>query len=363
MTEQLKVTLTPITSKSLNTIEEYWLTLEKIANNSIFTHWYFIQSWIRFINYQGKLLKITFKDDIVGLAILSDTLISKNGLRINQLWLNRTGDEKLDQIWNEYNDILCVKDLEYSIRAAVINYFNNELTDFDELIIGVSDVNIKETPRPDNIMQYTSWEAISYQTTLKSNYKDWLFFLKTLSANSRAQIKKSARLFGGKEKITLTSAKSVDEALTFLTATGELHKARWVNKNSGFENNKFVEFHQQFIKQNFHLNLIDILKIESRNETICYLYNFLYKNTVYFYLSGIRYSTDNRLKPGLLAHSLAISHYAKLGYETYDFMGGEGRYKKSLSDKTGILIVSNFRRKTLPFIASRAIRKIKALCA
>jgi len=363
MAEQLQVNLIPIQQCDLSKVQQQWLELEKSANNSIFTHWPFIATWLSFINYQGKLLKVSFKNRTVGLAIITENYVVKNGIKIRQLWLNRTGDAALDQIWNEYNDILCAEGLEHSIRAAVIDYFGNKLTEYDELILGVANENIKETPRPNNIMQHTSWQAISYQTSLRQEYRDWPNYLSTLSKNTRYQIKRSAKLFGGEDQIKVTRANNVDEALNFLSEAAEYHKIRWANHNSGFENEKFVEFHKAFIQQNFHLNIVDIVKIHTDEKTICYLYNFLYKNKVYFYLSGISYSSDNRLKPGLLAHSIAISHYAGQGYKVYDFMGGEGRYKKSLSDKSGTLIVSNFRRKTVPFIISNTLRKLKAACA
>jgi len=363
MAEQLNVALTPIQQDNLETLKQQWLKLEHNANNSIFTHWYFIATWLAFINYKGKLLTVSFKGDIIGLAILTENTLFKNGVKVKQLWLNRTGDPKLDQIWNEYNDILCEKGLEYSIRGAVINFFETELTTFDELIIGVSIENIKETPRSHKIMPHVSWQAVSYQTDLKLEYKNWQCFIKSLSANTRYQIKRSAKLFGGIDNLKINAAKNAEEAVNFLVEAGKLHKIRWKNQNSGFENDKFVEFHQQFIKQNFHLNVIDVLEISTPEQAICYLYNFRYENKVYFYLSGIKYSKDNKLKPGLLAHSLAISYYADQGFKYYDFMGGEGRYKESLSNTKGSLIVVNFRRKTVPFLISRILNKIRSSCA
>jgi len=363
MAEQLKVTLTPIKQSNLEQIEQQWRELEKTANNSIFIHWPFIYTWLNYIEYNGNILSVHFNNTVVGLGILTENISSKNGIRIKQLWLNRTGNEALDQIWSEYNSILCTKGLEHSIHAAIIDYFETTLTDYDELIIGVSDYHIKETPRPNNITQYTSWKSISYQTNLTKNCQQWDSFLSTLSANTRSQIKRSVKLYGGINDITLARANSKEEALEFLTKAGTFHKVRWANQNSGFNNPKFVRFHHDFISNNFHLNIIDLLKIKTGNKTIGYLYNFLYNKRVYFYLSGITYDTDNRLKPGLVAHCLAINYYAKQGYDLYDFMGGEGRYKQSLSTSSDVLIVSNFRRKTLPFIASSIIRRIKALCA
>jgi len=58
-----------------------------------------------------------------------------------------------------------------------------------------------------------------------------------------------------------------------------------------------------------------------------------HRGVVTFYQSGLRYEDDNRLKPGLIAHSLAIQHYLDGKASEYDFLAGErGRvqYKQSL---------------------------------
>ncbi len=359
MSEKLTVNITDINTQELEQLKRQWVTLESSAKNSIFTSWYWISIWLEYINYSAKLLTVRFENKLVGLAFVNASCQTKNGLSSNQLWLNRTGNSSLDQIWNEYNDILCEKGLEYSIRSAVLSYFDQDLTHIDEFVIGVSNKNISQTPTPNSLMQYTSWKTNSYATYLKPDYASWDKYLQSLSKNTRNQLKRSAKLYGGAENISISSANSSKQAKEFFNAAGEFHKLRWANQNSGFENKHFVNFHHQLIEDTFTLGSIDIIKVHISGKTICYLYNLIYKETVYFYLSGIEYSNDNRYKPGLLSHSLAISHYASLGYKKYDFMGGEGRYKNSLSNKKSAMIISNFRRKTLPFLTSHFLRKAK----
>ena len=71
----------------------------------------------------------------------------------------------------------------------------------------------------------------------------------------------------------------------------------------------------------------------SAGETaIAYLYNFIDGKTVRYYSSGFLYEADNRLKPGMVAHTLCIEHYLATGMDRYDFMAGEARYKTSLGE-------------------------------
>jgi len=350
-----------ISSNNVEEIKQSWIKLESCAKNSIFTNWNWIYNWLTFINFNAFLVQVSFNNEIVGLGFLTKNSQKKYGITSKQLWLNRTGDDKKDQIWSEYNDILCTNGMEYAIRSAILDHFEKHLPDYDELIIGASRNNIVQTPHSQKLIQHTSWKTSSYSTKLQPDFAEWKTFLQSLSKNSRSQIKRSASLYGGVNNIQVTSATSETEALTFFHDAGKYHKVRWKTQKSGFKNPLFVSFHENFIKENFSTGHVDILKVHNNNQTICYLYNLIYKNTVYFYLSGIEYSNDNKLKPGLVAHSLAIARYAKLGYKEYDFMGGEGRYKNSLSNQKSSMIISNFRRNSIPFILSSSIRKAKAI--
>jgi CelD/BcsL family acetyltransferase involved in cellulose biosynthesis len=358
MATHLVVQVEPFNKNKINSLAKQWLALEQKANNSIFTSWAWISTWLAYINYHTDIVRITFNNQTIGLGFLNTYCNTRNGITINQLWLNRTGDNNIDQIWNEYNDLLCEAGVEYAVRAALIDYFDQNQHHIDELIIGASTENICETPHASRIIQHTSWQTHSYLTLLtgKTNLND---MLAQLSRNTRYQINRTIKLLGGIDNIKLTPAETKQQALQFFKEAGELHKTRWINKNSGFNNPAFVNFHQQLIEQQFESGLIELLKISTPHETLGYLYNFIYNETAYFYLSGLHYHNDNRLKPGLLSHALAITHYAQKGLKYYDFMGGEGRYKNSFADQKGSMVISNFRRKTLPFRLSQLIRQAK----
>ena len=135
-----------------------------------------------------------------------------------------------------------------------------------------------------------------------------------------------------------------------LEPAAQLHRQRWPGLKSGFNNPHFKLFHNELIKRNFNSRCIDVLCLKVNNSPLCYLYNFVYNGYVYFYLSGIAYEKDNRLKPGLLAHAMAISLYASQGFTTYDFMGGQGQYKASLSNHQEPLIITSFQKKQPLFI-------------
>ncbi|MDN4504230.1 GNAT family N-acetyltransferase [Alteromonadaceae bacterium BrNp21-10] len=357
---RLNVSLASIDKNQLSELQENWLKLESHSAATFFTSWHWISNWLAFVEYTPELLTISDNNDIVGLGFICNSIGKKYGVPSNQIWLNRTGRGAKDQIWMEYNDLLCEKGREWAIRAALVEFFEHSLLKYDELMIGVSNNEITEIPRSKNLMQHTCWRTVSYATTLQPAFEDFTSYVKTLSRNSRSQITRTQKLYSERGEINLKRAQNVEEALNYLDAAGELHKVRWGDRNSGFNNPEFLQFHRTLIKKNYDSGAIDMLVLEVANKPICYLYNFIYRECVYFYLSGIRYEQDNRIKPGLLVHSLAIAHYAKRGFKVYDFMGGEGRYKRSLANITGKMVISSIRRKSAKFLLSHLMHNLKA---
>src|SRR5206468_187238 len=102
-------------------------------------------------------------------------------------------------------------------------------------------------------------------------------------------------------------------------------------KPGAFASAHFIDFHRRLISTAAAVGEAELVRVTVGGEPIGYLYNLLHRGTVYFYLSGLRYeAADNRIKPGLVTHALAIQHYLECGFATYDFMGGSSCYKTSL---------------------------------
>lgn len=357
---RLSVTLSQLNEQQFQQLKTPWLTLQNSADQSFFTSWHWISTWLKYINFNADLIRILDGDELVGLGLLCYKQNKKYGVTSDQVWLNRTGDGKKDQIWLEYNDVLCMKHRAWAIRAALVDFFETSLPNYDELMIGVSNSEFTEIPRSSNLMQHTCWKTIGYATTLCPEFEDFDCYLKTLSSNTRSQIRRTLKLYNERGSVTLSNAISTEQALKMLDEASVLHKVRWGEINSGFENPEFFKFHTQLVKDNFDLGAIDILKLTIGEKVIGYLYNLIYQDHVYFYLSGINYEQDNRIKPGLLIHSLATVYYARKGFSVYDYMGGEGRYKKSLSSRSTKMIISSIRRKKPHFLMSHCIHKLKS---
>ena len=340
-----------------------WQTLESSSNASFFLSSTWIETWLSTYSPDVDVLSVKFDGVLVGLALLCRSQFSHwKRLGSKRLHINQTGNQDLDQIWTEYNGVLSSVGHEPTIHSLVVPFLLTRYDDWDELHVGaVTQQNAQSMSCSSGLSRLDLWQSPSYGVDLKSLSERKVSYLDSLSRNTRYQIRRSLKLYASEAPVSLNFASSVDEALSFFNEIAPLHLARWgagVGK-SGFANQEFMAFHFSLITKAFGLDQIDLIKVQCGERTLGYLYNFLYRGRVYFYLSGLVSENDAKLKPGLCAHSLAIQHYLELGYDFYDFMGGDDRYKASLGTVHEHLFQISLQKKRFKFKIESFMRKVK----
>ena len=356
------VSITPL--KALAELKKEWLDLENRSNGSFFLSWSWIGAWISTFNPDCYVLKVHQNQHLVALALLTRSQSSQwNRFPSSRIHIHQKGDSASDQIWTEYNGLLVSDNHRIPAISATMSYLQTSFPDWDELVIGAitkEEAGLLESVS--GLSRYDLWHSAVFGVDLQKVAGLEFGYLARLSKNTRYQIRRSLKLY--KERtgdIQLLPAQDVSEALAYLEEIAPFHLARWGQEigESGFANPGFVKFHQTLIKESWDNQQIDFIKILSGDRVLGYFYNFLYRGTVYFYLSGLCAETDSKLKPGLSGHSLCIQSYADKGFKYYDFMGGDDRYKASLGIKQGELYQISLQRDRLKFKIENVLRKIK----
>ena len=155
-------------------------------------------------------------------------------------------------------------------------------------------------------------------------------------------------------------AQEREQAIEFFHEAGPLHIQRW--SDSGYKNRLFVEFHENLIR-NSEKHSIDLLRLRAGETTIAVMYYHLVGRKVYFYLHGLKYDDDPKLKPGLVAHSIASQHYLENGMDKYDYMGGYSQYKLQLAERVEDLVTVCIQKPRLRFAIENVGRNLKQLVA
>jgi CelD/BcsL family acetyltransferase involved in cellulose biosynthesis len=77
---------------------------------------------------------------------------------------------------------------------------------------------------------------------------------------------------------------------------------------------------------------IALLRLSAGERLVGYLYNFEFRGNAANYQSGFDYEGAKRHQtPGLTCHHYAIVDAASRGFDRYDFLAGDDRYKRSLA--------------------------------
>jgi hypothetical protein len=190
-------------------------------------------------------------------------------------------------------------------------------------------------------------------------------YLRALSANTRQQLRRARRLAEQSlGSLKIEEAQDASEAIAWFADTAPFHRARWgqtnsTTMNSGFDNPEFVRFHQLLITKGFESRSIQYLKCSAGETTLAYLYNFVSGPRTHFYLSGVNYSVDSAIKPGMLAHWLAVERNLEANRELYDFLAGDARYKRSLSTNEDRTLWLVLRRPRLKLEMENRARRLK----
>jgi CelD/BcsL family acetyltransferase involved in cellulose biosynthesis len=348
-------------SYNIEKLQRQWLNIQEEQSLPFFLTWAWISCWLD--TYSPDLIVITasHNNTIVAIGLFTRVTRIRHGVVMShQYLLHQMGDPLLDQIWMEYNDFICIDEYRVPAVNACIQALQQSEYDCDEIILSMITAS-----RASDIQHAIEGSHILLSNPCYSNNLDEIraidsHYLATLNSNTRYQIRRSMRLYQQLHgEIRYRFAENVDEALAFFHEAGEYHVLRW--KDSGFNNKQFVLFHENLIKKSAKSNSVDFMKITSGDTTIAILYFHLVGRAVYFYLQGINYEANKKLKPGLVAHALATQYYLNKGMRKYDYMGGYSQYKRQLSNPVEDLVTLCIQKPSLFFSIENMGRKLKHL--
>lgn len=341
----LRLETFPFSAGLWSRIARDWLSLlDRVPEASVFLSGSWISAWLDVYGGSIQPEALLWRNDqgeCVGACLVSIRRERRGPFVVRRAYLNATGE---DQLASEHNQLLCVRDHEDQIHDDLVRHLRQRSAD-SFILQGFRPESVERIRRswPERGSFDVSPSSDFYVAldTVRASGKE---YLSTLSRNTRDQIKRSVRLY--EEQFgppVVEVAKTPEQAARAFAELRELHTARWrgQGQSGAFAASESNHFHESLIAR--HLGStngsreigVDLVSIRFGSTAIGVLYNFTYRGNVSFYQSGLRYAEDNRLKPGLVAHALAIQSYLQGGVSEYDFLAGErepARYKESLSN-------------------------------
>ena len=318
-------------------LEPVWRDLEARADGGFFLTWDWIGAWLAGVAAQPVLLEGRAEGRIVALGLLCR--VAGGRLSGAALHLHETGRPDFDSLYLEYNGFLldrrfagggagqCVEALldEGARRGAADGWAR--------IVIGaVSESTVAALDAIPGILQRSGPALPASAVDLAAIRDGGGDYMGQLSPNTRYQIRRATRLYEARGPLTLESAPDAATALAYFDALCGLHQATWTARGEpgAFSHDFFTRFHRRLIETGLPNGAVELLRIAAGESVVGYLYNFRHRGAVHYYASGFAYEADNKARPGLVCHVLAIKHHLAGGAVLYDFMAGGGRYKESL---------------------------------
>ena len=315
----------------VETLQSDWRALELASENSFFLSWTWIGAWLDSIAAKPVLVRITAEDELIGLGLFARHQTQKLGfIPVRQLVLHATGDADLDRIEVEYNGLL-LRSGHSRLWPLVLDHLRR--LPWDECLLpGIAAASL---PAPDGFfVSHIQRQSPCYSVDLAAGHS----VMDRLSANARGQLRRALRLAEEQGPLGLERASDLPEALAFLDDMKKLDRWAASGKEGAFVTPARDAFHRQLIRRGWETGAVELIRARAGQSVLGYLYQFLYRGRVMAYQAAYPPAADNRHRPGLVMHYLAIERARAAGYKVYDFLAGDARYKRSFGSQENTLV-------------------------
>lgn len=349
-----------------------WQEVEALCPDaSPFVRWPWIRAWLLCYGalVRPRLITLGRAGRRVGVALVSERTIWRHGLfRVRQLCLNTAGEVESPACL-EYNRLLVAPAERAQAADALLGHLA-ETRPWDELLLdGFLEADL---PRPIPV-EAGALRVLRrrpcFAMDLEGLRRLGRLPEQALSGNTRQQLRRSLRLFGGREGLLLEQPGSAAQAREFLAELADLHQLSWRSRGEPgvFGAGRLLRFLNLLVSTGFP-DSVQLLRLRARDgETLGISFNLLDRDTVYYYQSGLRRLADPRCKPGLCLHLLAMEQALAAGRGRYEFMASDLRYKQSLSNVQRTMLWAVVERPRLRLLlerlAQRAVQTVRGLRA
>jgi hypothetical protein len=336
--------------------ERIWRSIEDIARPGYFLTWGWIENWLACLprGEAPQLAIVREGDRPVAACMLGRRLILRHGVVPSRaVFVNATGLPARDDLTIEHNGFIQRPGTQMSL-ADLANLLPR---DWDEIFLPAVDASA-----------FTSLEAGHHHVLVDREVPVAFVdleavrasgdYLALLGKKTRGQIRRARRDLG---TLDIAVATDVASAYAIYDELVALHSAQWNAKHEpgAFADPWIDHFHRRLIQQRHHLGEIQLLRVRAGNQVVGCTYSLIANGRVYVYQSGFAQFDDPHIKPGYVCHAAGVELAADAGHAIYDPLGGDARYKESLSTNTDRLVWLRIQRRLSRFAIESKLRDWK----
>ncbi len=334
-------------------VESLWRSLETTCRPGYFLTWAWIENWLATLPVGTTLKLVAFVDAHGPEAawFIGERVVFHGGvIPIRARFLNATGFDEFDELTIEHNGWLARDPAAWPLDRVIAALDPG----WDEVVMSALDAELAG-----GSTRAVTTRTVACHVVALDKVRAATDYLALLDGETRAQIRRAQRRYAERGELRLEVAADLAEARAMFDELVELHTAAWARRGQlGAFSPYLRRFHARLIEQRFAHGEIQLVRVRAGDTTVGCLYNLVHDDVVAFYQSGLAYESDNKLKPGLVCHALAIAHAAERGHQTYDFLGGDTRYKRSLATDATELAWCTVRQTCMRFAVEDRARDL-----
>lgn len=334
-----------------------WQAIAAQAKPSLFLSVDWLAAWLNSYGRPDWLLTVYNNEELIGIAFFCERSHKRPlGINARTLHLNHAGCESRDQIWPEYNQVICLpayrEQIEKELVAATFEYHQQ----INELDTGLAELSF--------VKQINTTGFIAEQALAVASFaydENESSFTKVFSKNLKSEISRTERGLAENGPFEIQIMETPEQVWQQFKAMAPLHQAAW-GVTSGFLNPDFMSFHEALIMQsNTALKpiVMNLLLKDEPEKIQCSHYLLLQNGIAYFYLGVTNKTLGARIKAGTYLHAKAIEQLKQLGCTRYDFLGGDNRYKRRMSNKVVLMAQYRIKRNLLKFKVEQVLKGLK----
>jgi CelD/BcsL family acetyltransferase involved in cellulose biosynthesis len=354
-----------------------WHSLqERCARNELAQSPEWLLTWWRtYGGVGGRQLRLGLfyeADRLIGLAPLLHRRHWYRGcLPFRRLELLASGEPGQDGIYSNHIGILAERGSEAKVACRLVEAIARDaFGPWDEVVLPMMS---GDTALPELLVDAFRAAQLNVEriVTARAPYirlpASWEDYLRSLSPNSRRNMKRSLKAFDrwadGTTKLECASkSEDLDRGREILI---NLHHGRWARDGHAgvFRSPLYLDFHDRVMHRLAARGQLELLWLTARGEPVAALYGWTWDNRVYAYQTGRRTDLPANLRPGGVLFAHAIRRAIEQGRREFDLLADDAFYKRQLTPHARPLVQARVTRvtlvETLRRLGSAGLRRLR----
>jgi CelD/BcsL family acetyltransferase involved in cellulose biosynthesis len=318
--------------------------LSQSRSDSIFLTWEWVFNWWQVYGQGKELCVLVLKGQNGDIIAIAPFYVRKKkvfkSFSTHEVRFLGTGED----VSPDYLDLIIMKDREEEAINAFMEYISRKdgwdvLNLTDMLSTSISYALLKKAAADNGFIVESSECATCPYIQIPSSWED---YIEGLSKNMRYNVKRRIHNLEKNFKTRYFMWQDIEGLQNAMERLAFLHHKRWEEKSSihSFSSKEYNTFHQAVAKEFVSKGWLQLSCLELNGEIAGILYDYRYKNKIYYYQGGFDPSFY-KYSLGLVLRAYVIQKAIEDGIKEIDLLKGgyDHKYKWTESDRQTINLV------------------------